>query len=298
MSGDFADGESGPGDGGTAAAAEVQLTATQRQILEALCRPALAGNRYATPATNQEIAGEVYLSVDAVKAHLRTLYRKFGIEELPHNQKRARLVELVLEGGYLSVDADVDAGDDSRAPLPPVGAPATPGRRRRYLGAIAIAIAAGTALALAILVIVGAFSGGRAESTAVAPYKSAVRGFCRLALAGEDQGVGATAQQRAGSYLEVIETVRGRLASLPAPAESSLALARFRSGLDRAADFTSIVAQAPPTTGTGRQEDVVAELTFAAGQVQAGALGYGLGSSCVAVGDLVSRSARNAAHLP
>ncbi len=296
MSGDFADGESGPVDGGAAAAAEVQLTATQRQILEALCRPALAGNRYATPATNQEIAGEVYLSVDAVKAHLRTLYRKFGIEELPHNQKRARLVELVLEGGHLSGRTGAEA--DSRPLLPAPVSTKAPGRRRRRLGAASIVTAAGVALVLAILVIVGAFSGGPAESTAVVPYKRAVRGFCRLALSGADGGAGPTAQQRAGSYLEVIETVRGRLASLPAPAESSLALARFRSGLDRAADFTSIVAQAPPSAGTGRQEDVVAELTFAAGQVQAGALGYGLGSNCVAVGDLVSRSARNAAHLP
>ncbi len=72
----------------------------------------------------------------------------------------------------------------------------------------------------------------------------------------------------------------------------------FGIGLDHAADTTSIVAQGPPIAGTGRQESVVAELTFAAGQVQAGALGYGLGPSCVAIGDLVSRSARNAAHVP
>ena len=46
------------------------------------------------PATNEAIAGEVFLSVDAVKWHLRLLFRKFEIEDLPQNQKRARLVRL------------------------------------------------------------------------------------------------------------------------------------------------------------------------------------------------------------
>src|SRR3954471_22777878 len=85
-----------------ASVGDLRLTDTQRQILAALCRPCVGGSRYTTPATNQQIAGEVYLSVDAVKAHLRALYRKFGVEPLPHNQKRARLVELVLEGGVVS----------------------------------------------------------------------------------------------------------------------------------------------------------------------------------------------------
>src|SRR6476469_8861090 len=81
--------------------AEPRLTETQRRILTALCRPCAEASRYAPPATNQEIAGEVYLSVDAVKAHRRALFRKFGVEDPPQNQERARLVELVLEGGYL-----------------------------------------------------------------------------------------------------------------------------------------------------------------------------------------------------
>src|SRR6201996_3318696 len=89
---------------------DVRLTDTQLGILAALCRPISAGNNYATPATNQEIASEVFLSVDAVKGHLRTLYRKFGIEDLPHNQKRARLVELAIEGGYLASEGGATGG--------------------------------------------------------------------------------------------------------------------------------------------------------------------------------------------
>ena len=75
----------------------VELSAMQRRVLVALCRPYSSGSAYGTPATNQAIAEELYLSVDAVKTHLRTLFRKFAIGELPQNQKRARLVELALE---------------------------------------------------------------------------------------------------------------------------------------------------------------------------------------------------------
>lgn len=80
-----------------------QLTDTQRRILIALCRPFRDGSQYATPATNQEVADEVFLSVDAVKGHLRTLFEKFGIGDLPQNQKRVRLVELALRNGVISV---------------------------------------------------------------------------------------------------------------------------------------------------------------------------------------------------
>src|ERR1700755_1276071 len=80
---------------------DVRLPATQARILAALCRPISEADHFAAPATNQEIADQVFLSVDAVKGHLRTLYRKFGIEDLPHNQKRARLAELSLAGAYV-----------------------------------------------------------------------------------------------------------------------------------------------------------------------------------------------------
>jgi hypothetical protein len=38
---------------------------------------------------NQQIAEELFLSLDAVKSHLRSLFHKFGIDQLPQNQKRA-----------------------------------------------------------------------------------------------------------------------------------------------------------------------------------------------------------------
>jgi len=78
------------------------LSEAQRRVLTALCRPYKYARAYATPATNQQIADELYLSVDAVKTHLRALFQKFGVEELPQNQKRARLVERALQGGLVS----------------------------------------------------------------------------------------------------------------------------------------------------------------------------------------------------
>jgi pSer/pThr/pTyr-binding forkhead associated (FHA) protein len=75
------------------------LTEMQRKILLALCRPFADGAAYATPATNQQIADEVFLSVDAVKKHLRTLFGKFAVEDVPQNQKRASLVERAFQTG-------------------------------------------------------------------------------------------------------------------------------------------------------------------------------------------------------
>ena len=79
------------------------LTDAQRRVLIALCRPFREGSQYATPATNQQIADEVFLSLDAVKGHLRVLFEKFGIGDLPQNQKRVRLIELALRNGVISV---------------------------------------------------------------------------------------------------------------------------------------------------------------------------------------------------
>jgi pSer/pThr/pTyr-binding forkhead associated (FHA) protein len=79
----------------------VQLTDMQRSVLVALCRPYRDGG-FGTPATNQDIASELYLSVDAVKMHLRTLFAKFELGDLPQNQKRATLVERALGSGAIS----------------------------------------------------------------------------------------------------------------------------------------------------------------------------------------------------
>jgi pSer/pThr/pTyr-binding forkhead associated (FHA) protein len=78
------------------------LSPTRRRVLVALCRPYRKGGAYATPASNRQIAEEVFLSVDAVKAHLRFLFNEFGLAHLPQNQKRAMLVERATQLGVIA----------------------------------------------------------------------------------------------------------------------------------------------------------------------------------------------------
>jgi hypothetical protein len=305
---------------------DVRLTDTQLGILAALCRPIAAGNSYATPATNQEIADEVFLSVDAVKGHLRTLYRKFGIEDLPHNQKRARLVELAIEGGYVESEAGGPSGQDESAPPAAESPPPETEASRRHdvpLGSVEALREAERAAAAAnprppkrqwgpyitivilVLVIIGAslavsgiFNQGSPapEAPSEAKYRAEVAGYCKLAMEGAPAtAAGGSREEVARGYLEVIETMRGRLQSLVQPTLPSIALERFSTGLTTAANYTSDVATEPAPPGSEEEAKDVSELTFAAGQVQAGAVGYKLGHDCVAIGDLVARSAENAA---
>jgi pSer/pThr/pTyr-binding forkhead associated (FHA) protein len=93
-------------DGTTAMAQGIptagHLSPAQRRVLVALARPYATAGDFATPATNQQIASELFLSVDAVKTHLRALGQTFGVQDLPQNQKRARLVERALSSGVIT----------------------------------------------------------------------------------------------------------------------------------------------------------------------------------------------------
>ena len=77
------------------------LTPAQRRVLIALCRP-FRDATYATPATNQQIADELVVSVDAVKSTLRALFEVFGVDALPQNQKRASLALQALRTGVIT----------------------------------------------------------------------------------------------------------------------------------------------------------------------------------------------------
>ena len=77
------------------------LTPSQHKVLVALCRP-LNDASSTLPATNRQIADEVFLSVDAVKAQLRVLFERFGLSELAQNEKRARLARAVLAAGAVT----------------------------------------------------------------------------------------------------------------------------------------------------------------------------------------------------
>ena len=78
------------------------LTDTQRAVLVALCRPFLDGAPVAAAPSNAEIAGEVHLSVDRVKALLGALYETAGLAGLPQPQKRPSLAAWALRLGLVS----------------------------------------------------------------------------------------------------------------------------------------------------------------------------------------------------
>ena len=83
------------------------LSPGQRSVLQALCAPIVKGGGFGAPATNQQMADDLVLSVEAVKKRLRSLFQMFDVDDLPQNQKRAQLAERALRAGLVSLrDAD------------------------------------------------------------------------------------------------------------------------------------------------------------------------------------------------
>ncbi len=79
-----------------------ELTPMQRRVLVALARPCGTAAAARPPATNAQIAAELFLSVDGVKAHLRALFAKFGVAGLAQNEKRFALVREGFASGAIS----------------------------------------------------------------------------------------------------------------------------------------------------------------------------------------------------
>jgi FHA domain len=76
----------------------VDLSSTQRRVLIALCRPYKDPQPYTLPATDEAIAEELVLAAGEVRAHLRVLAAKLGLERLPDTELRARLVQAAFAG--------------------------------------------------------------------------------------------------------------------------------------------------------------------------------------------------------
>jgi DNA-binding CsgD family transcriptional regulator len=79
----------------------VRLTDAERRVLTALCRPFAAAGESAIPATNRQIADELHLSPAGVKKHIRRLFEKLDIADLPQYQKRTELAQRALQLGLV-----------------------------------------------------------------------------------------------------------------------------------------------------------------------------------------------------
>ncbi len=78
-----------------------RVTPAQRRVLVALCEPMAGGEVASTPASNNEIATALVLSVDAVRTHMKALYREFGVTDMPQEKKRAELARRALGTGVV-----------------------------------------------------------------------------------------------------------------------------------------------------------------------------------------------------
>ena len=72
------------------------LTPAQLRVLIALCRPA------GGPASNEEIADALTVSIDTVKTHMRALFDAFSLQASAPYKKRFELVRLAVDAGMVS----------------------------------------------------------------------------------------------------------------------------------------------------------------------------------------------------
>ncbi len=86
-----------------ASANGAQLSAFQRQVVQALCSPWLAGASLETLPTNEEIAAQLGTpgATGTVKAALRRIYTKAGLSDEPAHAKRRALCRIARQNGWI-----------------------------------------------------------------------------------------------------------------------------------------------------------------------------------------------------
>ncbi len=94
--------DDGPDDAVALRRAVPDLTRRERDVLRALCRPALDQQAFVAPATPREIAAALVVTEAAVKQHLVRLYRKFAVPE--GVDRRRQLANAALEDGLVRLD--------------------------------------------------------------------------------------------------------------------------------------------------------------------------------------------------
>jgi DNA-binding NarL/FixJ family response regulator len=86
------------------------LTARERDVLIALCRPLLDRDMFTEPAATRAIAEELVITQPAVKQHLANLYDKFGVGG-DQPGRRSRLANEALRRGAVSL-TELRASED------------------------------------------------------------------------------------------------------------------------------------------------------------------------------------------
>jgi hypothetical protein len=86
-----------------AAHSGVQLSSFQRQVVQTLCEPWLAGASLETLPTNEEIAAALGTpgATGTVKAALRRIYAKAGLSNQPAHAKRRALCRIARQNRWI-----------------------------------------------------------------------------------------------------------------------------------------------------------------------------------------------------
>jgi pSer/pThr/pTyr-binding forkhead associated (FHA) protein len=86
-----------------AASNGAQLSAFQRQVVQALCGPWLAGASLETLPSNEQIAAQLGTpgATGTVKAALRRIYAKAGLSDQPAHAKRRALCRIARQNGWV-----------------------------------------------------------------------------------------------------------------------------------------------------------------------------------------------------
>jgi predicted component of type VI protein secretion system len=86
-----------------AAVGGAQLSAFQRQVVQALCAQWLAGASLETLPSNEQIAAELGTpgATGTVKAALRRIYAKAGLSDQPAHAKRRALCRIARQNGWI-----------------------------------------------------------------------------------------------------------------------------------------------------------------------------------------------------
>ena len=86
-----------------AGGSKAQLSAFQRQVVQALCGPWLAGSSLETLPSNEQIAAQLGTpgATGTVKAALRRIYAKAGLSNQPAHAKRRALCRVARQNGWI-----------------------------------------------------------------------------------------------------------------------------------------------------------------------------------------------------